>query len=252
MGRSRRAARTTPCRHAQLRPCPRKPSSRPASCRRAWQRARRADSPAPRPGGGTLSPPTFSRVRRDPKVHLDADGFGRQRVVDHHAGRELLVRDQHPLVAAGAQDRVVQPHVLDDAVVALDGHPVTDTDGLRDRQHHAGNEVRERLAGGEADDRGGHDAGREDAGRDPVDAGELRQRDGEADQEDRRVDEAAHEPQAGRRLRGDVPARERAHHPLRAALERVIDRVGEREGEHHRHDRGDPLVVRPPEVVERA
>ena len=112
--------------------------------------------------------------RRDPHVDLHAHGVELQRVVLRDAGRELLVRDQDPLLAAGAEDRVVEADVLDDPVLTLDRHPVADSDRLRDGEHHAGDHVGERLAGREADDRGGHDARGEQAGGDLVDAIELR------------------------------------------------------------------------------
>ena len=106
------------------------------------------------------------RRGRDPDVDLHPDRLDLQRVVAHHAGGEPLVRDQDPLLAGAAQDRVVEADVLDDAVVVLERDPVADADRLRDRQHHAGHEVGQRLAGGEADDRGGDHAGGQDAGRD--------------------------------------------------------------------------------------
>src|SRR3712207_7869246 len=52
------------------------------------------------------------------------------------------------------RSRVVEPHVLDHAVVALERDPVPDADRLGDRQHDPRDEVGQRLAGGEADDRG--------------------------------------------------------------------------------------------------
>ena len=118
------------------------------------------------------------------------------------AAGELLVRDHDPLLGRRAQDRVVEADVLDDAVVALERHPVADADRLRDREHDPGDEVGQRLAGGEADDRGGDRARGQQARRQLGDPGEARQRDRDADQQDHRVEQPAHEAQPRRALAG--------------------------------------------------
>ena len=78
------------------------------------------------------------------------------------------------LAAERAQERVGEADVLDDAVLVLEEHPVADAQRLRDREHHARDEVGERLARREAEDRGGDRARGQQRGGEPVDAVELR------------------------------------------------------------------------------
>ena len=80
------------------------------------------------------------------------------------------------LVAERAQERVVEADVLDDAVLVLDEHPVADADRLGDGEHDPGDEVRERLAGREAEDGRGDRAGGEQRRGELVEAGELGER----------------------------------------------------------------------------
>src|ERR671916_773993 len=88
-----------------------------------------------------------------------------QRVVAQNPAGELLVRDDDGLAAERAQVRVGEADVVDHAVALLHLDPVADSDRLGDREHDAGDEVGERLAGGEAEDRGGDRArGEERAG----------------------------------------------------------------------------------------
>ena len=73
--------------------------------------------------------------------------LGAERVVAQDAGGEALVGDHHALVGGGAQDREVEPDVLDDAVVLLEGHPVADPQRLRDGEQDPGHRVGERPGG---------------------------------------------------------------------------------------------------------
>ncbi len=147
------------------------------------------------PAGSDVDRARNVRPGGQPDGDVQADDPGLERVVAQDPAGDPLVGDDDPLVSERAQDGEVQPHVLHDAVVLLEGDPVADPQRLGEREHDPGDEVGQRLAGGEADDRRGDHAGGQDARRDPVDARELRQRDGEAEQQDHRVDEAAHEAQ---------------------------------------------------------
>ena len=187
-------------------------------------------------------------VRRQPDRDVEADRLGAERVVAQDAGGEPLVGDDHALVRGGAQDGEVQPHVLDDAVVVLERDPVADPQRLRDREHDPGHRVGEHLAGGEADDRGDERAGGEQAGRELGEAGELRQRDRDADQQDPRVDQAAEEAQARVEHGGDLAARDRGRQLVAAALEVAVEQRRGDEREQDRERRRDPVAVVRPEV----
>ena len=59
----------------------------------------------------------------------------------------------------------------------LEGDPVADLDRLGDRELDPGDHVADRVLGGEADDRRQHRGRGEDAGRQPLQLGELGERD---------------------------------------------------------------------------
>ena len=99
--------------------------------------------------------------RRDagpqPRAQVDA---GRLAQRDHRDAQHDVVGD-HDLVLAVGEDRVEQPERADDALdlpasaAALQPHAVADAERPRAEQHEAGEEVAERLLGGETeDDRG--------------------------------------------------------------------------------------------------
>ena len=115
-------------------------------------------------------------ARGQPDRDVEPDGVGLERVVAQDPAGQPLVGDHDPLLGQRAQDREVQPHVLDDAVVLLERDPVADAQRLGDREHDPGDEVGERLAGGEADDRGHERARGEEAAGDPAEPLELRER----------------------------------------------------------------------------
>ena len=101
-------------------------------------------------------------VRGDPdRRPRRATGASHQRVVAQHARGELLVGDRDPLAGRGCAGRVGERHVLDDAGVVLEADVVAEAQRLGDGEHQPGDDVGERLAGGEADDRRGDRARRQ-------------------------------------------------------------------------------------------
>ena len=78
----------------------------------------------------------------------------------------------------------------------LEGDAVADLDRLRDRELNAGDHVADRVLGGEADDRRQHRGRGEDAGRQPLQLGELAERDRDQDEEDDQDQQPAQEAQA--------------------------------------------------------
>ena len=126
--------------------------------------------------------------------------------------------------------------VLDDAVLLLEGDPVADAQRLRDGEHHACDEVGERLAGGEADDRGGDRAGGEQRSSEPVDAVHARQRDRDAEKHDRGSDKAAEEAQAGAGLGRDPAGDDRVRQLGVAAREHAVEQERGQQRDRDRHD----------------
>ncbi len=181
----------------------RRRAARPRAGAAGTARAARASRLA-RSGGGTRSPPTASRApsavvsatvtvcsvssrsassaraRSAPagsQIETSSPTASRlERVVAQDPAREPLVGDHDPLLGERAQDGEVQPHVLDHAVVVLERDPVADAQRLGDREHDPGDEVGQRLAGGEADDRRDERARGEEAAGDAAEPGELRER----------------------------------------------------------------------------
>jgi hypothetical protein len=178
-------------------------------------------------------------ARGDPERDVETDRHRRERVVAQDAARKALVGDHDPLFGGSAQNGVVEADVLDDPVHVLEGDPVPDPQRLRDREHHAGDEVGERLARGEAEDRGRDRPRGQQRRRQPAEAGELVQREEEPDHDDRRDQHAPHEAQpCVDDLRVDA-----GEHAV-AALERAMDSVGHGEGHEDRNAGGDPRRVR--------
>ena len=145
-----------------------------------------------------------------------SDAVGLERVVAQDPARQPLVGDHDPLLGQRAQDREVQPHVLDDAVVVLEGDPVADAQRLGEGEHDPGHEVGERLARREADDRRGEGARGEQAGGQLLEPGELARRAEDAEHDDHQPHEPPDEaqPRVGL-LRDPAP-----QHPRRRACGR--------------------------------
>ena len=80
-------------------------------------------------------------------------------------------------------------------VSPVDRDRVADSDRLGDRKQDAGQRVGEDLARGEAEHEPEDGAGRKDPGRELVELVELRQRDADPDDDDRREDEPADQSQ---------------------------------------------------------
>jgi hypothetical protein len=177
-------------------------------------------------------------------VRLGRDDARAERVVAQHAARELLVRDHDLLAAERAQERVVEPDVLDGAVVVVDDDPVADADRLGDGEHDPRDEVGERLARREAEDRRGDRARGEQRRGEPVDPLELRQRDRDADQDDHRVDEPAHEAQPGGRGGRQLAAHDGRGHLLAAPRQHPVDHVRQQQRQRDRDARLDPVPRR--------
>ena len=100
----------------------RRPAPRRAPRTAASARARRRRAPA-RPR--RRAPPSGERIVSLRRIPAARRSLG------------ITIRASEPR----AQERVVQPHVLDGAVLALEGHPVADAQRLRDREHDPGDEL---------------------------------------------------------------------------------------------------------------
>ena len=155
-------------------------------------------------------------VGRQPDRDLERHRRRADRVVAQDARGQALVGDDQPRVGARAQPRVGERDVLDGAGLALEGDEVADAQRLGDREHHPGDRVGQHLARGEADDRGGDRARGQDGGGEAVEARELRQGQGEPDDDDGRLDDAAQEAQARVEHRAQLGAAERVGQPVRA------------------------------------
>ena len=188
-------------------------------------RARLAD-----PLAEQLGRPVGVDVRRQPERDLGDDPRRDDRVVADDDRREALVRHDEAGVVGRAQPRVREPHVLDGAGDVLDGHEVADPDRLGDEEQDPGHRVGERLAGREADDRGGEGAGGEDARREAVQRRELGDRDRDADDRDRGLDDPPDEAQARVGDRVELDPQPRAH-PAPLALDDAVDEEDEHRGD---------------------
>ena len=263
-GRSLARARALACRQPEQAFCAQPPQALPRAARpRAWRvraaaRGRRRP-PAACPHGTAsatrhlLAGLVAQRreraldvgLRRQPDRDVEADASVSSVSLLQDPAGEPLVRDHDPLLGRRAQDRVVEPHVLDDAVVALERHPVADADRLRDREHDPGDEVGQRLARGEADDRGGDRARGEQAGRRRC-RGPVKPESATtmpiSERSPRR--QPAHEAQPRVAPLGDAAAQHPAGEPRRARAERAVD--------HDASEDDDRKIARPRVIARRA
>ena len=126
------AAPSRPSARSRRRHCSRSSASRlgafgrrhALAADRRGARPRRVDSATLTDWLGLLAQ-RVERVRdvgvgRQPQRDVQADRVGLERVVAQDPAGEPLVGDHDPLLGQRAQDREVQPHVLDDAVVVLE------------------------------------------------------------------------------------------------------------------------------------
>ena len=117
--------------------------------------------------------------------------------------------------------------------LVLDRDAVADAQRLGDRQHHAGDQVRERLTGGEADDRRDQRArgehGRRRGGSSPPNCDSASSR---PITHDRERDEAAQEAQARVEHRRQLVAHDRGRECVAAVQQRAVD-------DDREHDRAD-------------
>ena len=236
-------ARAAPPRAWRVRAAARARRRPPAACPRARSRRRVTDWPVSSrrtsSARGT-SAPAGSQIETSSPTAL-----GLERVVAQDPAREPLVGDHDPLLGQRAQDRVVQPHVLDDAVVVLERDPVADAQRLGDREHDPGDEVGQRLAGGEADDRGHERAGGEEAAGDLAEARELRERGEHAGRQQHQRHEPAHEAQPRVGLLGDPAAQHATGELAPARRDHAVEHEGD-QGEGGEDDRcADRRVVVP-------
>ena len=81
---------------------------------------------------------------------------------------ELLVRDHEPVRVGGANPRVDQPDLLDDAADAVELDLVAEPDRLGEGDQQAGDEVPDRALGRKPEHEADHGRGREDPGCDPA------------------------------------------------------------------------------------
>ena len=141
-----------------------------------------------------------------------------RRVVDDDVRAHLLVRHHDQAAVAGVDARVGESDVGDAAVdLVADRDQVADPDRLGDRKQDAGDQVRDHLAAGEADDDPEHRRRGEDAGREALDRGELAEGERDADQDDREEEQAADQAQPGARLARELAGVEPRRRPGRRA-----------------------------------
>src|SRR5450830_160831 len=182
---------------------------------------------------------------RDNEVDGDHAPRGAHREVVHDLAGEGLVGDDDPAIVGRADERVREADLLDGAVDVVDADVVAEAHRLRERDHHAADEVGERRPRGDADDARDDGCGGEDGATEGLEEGELEQGHGDADDEDHRLDEAAYHHVTGAVGPARHSAQELGHGCVAAREEEV---------EHARRDDGDEDVddgLEPRGLVER-
>ena len=178
----------------------REPHARPPSTRRPLHRLVGPLAAAPRAPSRRRRPAAATGATSRSTPSASSVSLRRIPVASRSLGITIRCSAQR------AQDREVQPHVLDHAVVVLERDPVADAQRLGDREHDPGDQVGERLARGEADDRRGERARGEQAGRQLLEPGELARRAEDAEHDDHQPHEPADEAQPRVGLLGDPAA----------------------------------------------
>jgi hypothetical protein len=173
-------------------------------------------------------------------VHVDRGDLGGQASAQVDSGRLVQRRDRlaehravghHDRIVAAGEGRVEQPqrahHTLDLDAAPLQAHALAHAERAGAEQHRAGEEVAQRLLGGEAeDDRGERAAEGERLRCDPRDA-----------QRDEQADDHGDEPQE----EADRPGSPRVHPAEQRRADRPADVARERPAEDHEDDDGrDP------------